>query len=54
MAMVPDKLVDDVALVGPKERIADRLKAWKASPVRTMLIGTGSLDTVRTLAELCA
>jgi len=54
MAMVPDKLVDDVALVGPKERIADRLKAWKASPVRTMLVGTGSLDTVRTLAELCA
>ena len=54
MGMVPDKLVDDVALVGSKERIADRLKAWKASPVKTMLIGTGSLDTVRTLAELCA
>ena len=54
MGMVPDKMVDDVALVGSKERIADRLKAWKASPVRTMLIGTGSLDTVRTLAELCA
>jgi F420-dependent oxidoreductase-like protein len=53
-ALVPDKLVDDVALVGPKERIADRLKAWKASPVKTMLIGTGSLDTVRALAEICS
>ncbi len=54
MAMVPDKLVDAVALVGPKERIADRLKAWKDSPVKTMLIGTGSVEAVRTLAELCA
>jgi F420-dependent oxidoreductase-like protein len=52
-ALVPDRLVDEVALVGPKDRIADRLKAWKASPVKTMLIQTGSIDTVRTLAELC-
>jgi F420-dependent oxidoreductase-like protein len=54
MAMVPDGLVDAVALVGPKQRIADRLKAWKDSPVKTMLIGTGSIEAVRTLAELCA
>ena len=54
MAAIPDKLVDEVALVGPKERILDRLKAWKASPVKTMLIGTNSLDTVRMLAEACA
>src|SRR5262249_21025453 len=53
-AMVPDKLVDAVALGGPRERIADRLGAWKASPVRTLLIGTGSIETVRTLAEICA
>jgi F420-dependent oxidoreductase-like protein len=54
MAAIPDKLVDEVALVGPKERILDRLNAWKASPLKTMLIGTGSIDTVRTLAEACA
>ena len=30
MAAVPDKLVDEIALVGPKERIRDRLAAWKA------------------------
>jgi alkanesulfonate monooxygenase SsuD/methylene tetrahydromethanopterin reductase-like flavin-dependent oxidoreductase (luciferase family) len=53
MAMVPDKLVDEVALVGNRERIADRLKAWKASPVKTMLIGTGDISTVRALAEIC-
>jgi len=54
MAAIPDKLVDEVALVGPKERIVERLKAWKASPIKTMLIGTGSIDTVRMLAEACA
>jgi F420-dependent oxidoreductase-like protein len=53
MALVPDKLVDEVALAGPRERIRDRLAAWKSSPVKTMLIGTGSIDTVRALAELC-
>jgi F420-dependent oxidoreductase-like protein len=53
MALVPEKLIDDVALVGPRERIKDRLQAWKASPVKTMLIGTGSIDAVRALAEMC-
>ena len=32
MAAVPDELVDEIALVGPKERIRERLAAWKASP----------------------
>ena len=36
------------------QRIADRLKAWKDSQVKTLLIGTGSIDAVSTLAELCA
>ncbi|MGO9008045.1 MAG: LLM class F420-dependent oxidoreductase [Beijerinckiaceae bacterium] len=53
MAMVPDKLVDEVALVGSRERIADRLEAWKASPVKTMLIGTPDINAVRALAEIC-
>jgi len=53
MALVPNKLVDEVALVGNRERIADQLKAWKASPVKTMLIGTNDINTVRALAEIC-
>ena len=52
IALVPDKLVDEVALVGPKERIKERLAAWKASPVKSILIGSGSIDTVRALAEM--
>ena len=51
MAAVPDSLVDEIALVGPADRIRDRLEAWKASPVRTMLIGTSSPDALRVLAE---
>ena len=39
-AAVPDKLVDAVALIGPRERIKDQLAAWKASPVNTMIVGT--------------
>ena len=52
MAKVPDALVDSIALVGPKERIRDRLEAWKASPVRTLLVGAGQPEALRTLAEL--
>jgi F420-dependent oxidoreductase-like protein len=52
-AAIPDRLVDDVALVGPRERIAERLEAWKASPVTSMLIGTRQPEAIRMLAELC-
>jgi F420-dependent oxidoreductase-like protein len=52
MAAVPDELVDSIALLGPKERIRDRLQAWKASPVRTLLIGASQPEALRALAEL--
>jgi F420-dependent oxidoreductase-like protein len=53
MAAVPDKLIDEVALVGPAERIRDRIAIWKASPVTTMIIGTVQPEAVRLLAETC-
>ncbi len=52
MAAVPDKLVDEVALIGSKERIRDRIAAWKSSPVGTLCLGAGQLEAVRTVAEL--
>ncbi len=52
MAAVPDELIDEVALIGSKERIADQLEVWKASPVDTMLIGSGQPEALRLLAEL--
>jgi F420-dependent oxidoreductase-like protein len=52
IAKVPDALVDEVALVGPPDRIRDRLEAWKASPVTTLLIQAHDAATLRTIAEL--
>jgi hypothetical protein len=49
---VPDALVDTLHLVGPRERIRDRLEVWKASCVGTLLVGTNDRATVRLLAEL--
>lgn len=51
LAAVPDAMVDEVALVGPAERIRDRLEAWKESPVTDLLIGGGQPEALRVLAE---
>ncbi len=51
MAAVPDALADEISLVGPKERIRERLEAWKASPVGTLNCGTNRVETLRFLAE---
>jgi F420-dependent oxidoreductase-like protein len=50
-AAVPDELVDEVALCGPRERIRERLAEWKTSGVTTLMI-VGAADAVRTMAEL--
>ncbi|MEP7339570.1 MAG: LLM class F420-dependent oxidoreductase [Acidobacteriota bacterium] len=52
MAAVPDALVDEVALCGPKERIAERLAAWKTCGITTMICGTSDIQALRTMAEL--
>jgi alkanesulfonate monooxygenase SsuD/methylene tetrahydromethanopterin reductase-like flavin-dependent oxidoreductase (luciferase family) len=51
-AAVPDQLADEVSLVGPKERIRDRLAAWRESPVTTMICGFGQPEALRLMAEL--
>ena len=51
-ALVPDSFADGVSLVGSKERIRDRLEAWKESPVTTLLIGASDNESLRTVAEL--
>ena len=52
MAAVPDELVDEVALCGPRERIAERLEPWRKSGITTMLLHATDPGTVRTMAEL--
>ncbi len=51
-AAVPDQFCDEISLVGSKERIRERLDAWRDSPVTTLLIGSTDLATIRTVAEL--
>lgn len=51
-AEVPDELVDEVALIGPKERIRDRMALWKDSAVTTMICGIAQREAVPILAEL--
>jgi F420-dependent oxidoreductase-like protein len=51
-AAVPDELVDELALVGPRERIAERLEAWKESGATAMLVSTRDPATLRAVAEL--
>jgi F420-dependent oxidoreductase-like protein len=49
---VPDSLVDELALVGSKERIADRLAAWRESGVTSLIVSTPQVEALRALAEL--
>jgi F420-dependent oxidoreductase-like protein len=49
---VPDALVDEVCLVGPKPVLADRLEAWRDSGVSTLIVSTLDIETMRTIAEL--
>jgi alkanesulfonate monooxygenase SsuD/methylene tetrahydromethanopterin reductase-like flavin-dependent oxidoreductase (luciferase family) len=51
---VPDAFVDEVALVGPVERIRDRLAAWRASGATTLLISTRDEKTLTGVAEAAA
>jgi len=52
VALVPDTFVDEVALVGPKERLADRMAAWRESGATTLLVSTRDLATLRAVAEV--
>src|SRR4051794_24175752 len=52
IAAVPDELVDAVSLVGPKERIRDRLEAWRETSVTTLLVGSPQPEALETLAEI--
>lgn len=49
---VPDDLVDEVALCGPKARIAERIAPWKASPATTLNVAVTDVEALRIVAEL--
>jgi F420-dependent oxidoreductase-like protein len=51
-AAIPDAFVDEMALVGPKERLAERLDAWRESGATSLLVSTQQPEALRALAEL--
>jgi F420-dependent oxidoreductase-like protein len=48
---VPDALVDEVALCGPRERIRQQVAEWTGAGVSTIMVA-GDATAVRTMAEL--
>ncbi len=52
VGVVPDEFADEIALVGPKERIKERLEVWRDSPVTCVTMYPSSPDQLRARAEL--
>lgn len=52
VAAVPNALVDEISLCGPRERIRERLEMWKSSPITTLNMMVYDLESLRTMAEL--
>jgi F420-dependent oxidoreductase-like protein len=50
--VLPDELVDSMALIGPKDRVKERLQAWRDSKVTTLLVATTDKDMLRTMSEI--
>jgi F420-dependent oxidoreductase-like protein len=50
--VIPDELADNMALIGPRDRIKERLQVWRDSRVTTLLVASTDKDNLRTMAEL--
>ncbi|WP_322795521.1 LLM class F420-dependent oxidoreductase [Tepidiforma sp.] len=51
-AAVPDELADEMALVGPVERIRERYRAWEDAGVGTLLIGNRDPRVLELMPQL--
>jgi F420-dependent oxidoreductase-like protein len=49
---VPDEFADEISLVGPVERIRERIEAWRETPVSTLLFMNHDPDVLRQMAEI--
>ncbi len=50
-AKIPRKLIEELSLIGSREKIRDDLEKWRESAVSTLLV-SGDVPTLRTAAEL--
>ncbi|GAA4187212.1 LLM class F420-dependent oxidoreductase [Streptosporangium oxazolinicum] len=50
---IPDELADGISLVGPADRVRERLELWRKSPVSNLLVmGPRDETSLRTLRDL--
>jgi F420-dependent oxidoreductase-like protein len=52
--LVPDRMIDELCLVGPVARVRERLEVWRAAGVDTLLAKASDAETVRAIAEAAA
>jgi len=50
-AEVPDKLVDDIHIIGGRAKVRDKMQQWEESGVTMIIVTAQTPDDVRTLAE---
>jgi F420-dependent oxidoreductase-like protein len=50
-SLAPDAMVDELCLAGPVARVRERLEAWRAAGVTTLLAETRDVESIRALAE---
>jgi F420-dependent oxidoreductase-like protein len=50
-SLVPDAMIDELCLVGPVERVRERLAAWRSSGATTLIAKVNDLETLRAFAE---
>ena len=49
---VPDDFADEISIVGPPSRIRERLKAWEASPVTTLMVAGRDPEQLKVVRDL--
>jgi len=52
MMKVSPALIDEVALVGPKERVRERLAEWQKAPINTLNMSVFDVATLKAMVEL--
>ncbi|MCW2782535.1 MAG: oxidoreductase [Marmoricola sp.] len=53
-ARVPDKLVDELHIIGDRAKVRDRVQEWEANGVSTLLLSSRSPEEINEVAELLA
>lgn len=52
IAAVPEEFADEISLVGPPSRIKERLAAWEASPVTSLMVHARSEEQLAAIRDI--